>query len=164
MDKMIIDNDTFFADVLRLLDQGKRVTIPVKGLSMLPFIRGGKDLVVLEKAGEVLVADDIVLFHVGPREGGRYVMHRILSIDGDAVDIQGDGVPETHEHVRRNQVIAKAVEILRGGKCRVDPYSPGQRRLVHFWQWLRPVRRYILFIYRHLPWNRSWIKENRSNI
>ena len=164
MDKMIIDNDTFFADVLRLLDQGKRVTIPVKGLSMLPFIRGGKDLVVLEKTGEILEADDIVLFHVGPREGGRYVMHRILSVDGDAVDIQGDGVPETHEHVRRNQVIAKAVEILRGGKSRVDPYSPGQRWLVHFWQWLRPVRRYILFIYRHLPWNRSWIKENRSNI
>ena len=41
MDKMIIDNDTFFADVLRLLDQGKQVTIPVKGFSMLPFIRGG---------------------------------------------------------------------------------------------------------------------------
>ena len=159
---MIIDNDTFFADVLRLLDQGKQVTIPVKGFSMLPFIRGGKDLVVLEKAGEVLRADDIVLFHVGPREGGRYVMHRILSIDGDAVDIQGDGVPKIHEHVRRSQVIAKAVAILRGGKRRVDPYSPGQHRLVHFWQWLRPVRRYILFIYRHLPWNRSWIKENRS--
>jgi signal peptidase I len=160
MDKMIIDNDTFFADVRRLLDQGKRVTIPVKGLSMLPFIRGGKDLVVLEKVGGNLQRDDIVLFHVGPREGGRYVMHRILTMDGDVVDIQGDGVPKTHELVRRNQVIAKAVEILRGGKRRVDPYSPGQRRLVHFWQWLRPVRRYILFIYRHLPWNRSWIKEN----
>ena len=161
---MIIDNDTFFADVRRLLDQGKRVTIPVKGLSMLPFIRGGKDLVVLEKVGGNLQRDDIVLFHVGPREGGRYVMHRILTMDGDVVDIQGDGVPKTHELVRRNQVIAKAVEILRGGKRRVDPYSPGQRRLVHFWQWLRPVRRYILFIYRHLPWNRSWIKANRSNI
>ena len=164
MEKMIVDNDTFFADVLQMLDQGKRVTIPVKGLSMLPFIRGGKDLVVLEKAGGNLQRDDIVLFHVGPREGGRYVMHRILTMDGDVVDIQGDGVPKTHELVRRNQVIAKAVEILRGGKRRVDPYSPGQRRLVHFWQWLRPVRRYILFIYRHLPWNRSWIKANRSNI
>ena len=162
MDKMIIDNDTFFADVLRLLDQGKQVTIPVKGFSMLPFIRGGKDLVVLEKAGEVLRADDIVLFHVGPREGGRYVMHRILSIDGDAVDIMGDGVLKAHEHVRRNQILAKAVEILRGGKHRVDPYAPGQLRLVHFWQGLLPVRRYILFIYRHLPWNRKWIKENRS--
>ena len=51
MEKMIVDNDTFFADVLQMLDQGKRVTIPVKGYSMLPFIRGGKDLVVLEKAG-----------------------------------------------------------------------------------------------------------------
>ena len=160
MEKMIIDNDTFFADVLRVLEEGKQVTIPVKGYSMLPFIRGGKDLVVLEKAGADLKADDIVLFHVGPRDGGRYVMHRILSIDGDAVDIMGDGVPEAHEHVRRSQILAKAVEILRAGKRSVDPYAPGQLRLVHFWQCLRPVRRYILFIYRHLPWNRSWIKEN----
>ena len=162
MDKMIIDNDSFFAGVLPLLDQGKRVTIPVKGFSMLPFIRGTKDLVVLEKAGEVLKADDIVLFHMGPQEGGRYVMHRILSIDGDVVDIMGDGVVKNHEHVRRDQITAKAVEILRGGKRRVDPYSPGQLRLVRIWQWLRPVRRYILFIYRHLPWNQSWIKENRN--
>ena len=159
---MIIDNDSFFAGVLPLLDQGKRVTIPVKGFSMLPFIRGTKDLVVLEKAGDALKADDIVLFHMGPQEGGRYVMHRILSIDGDVVDIMGDGVVKNHEHVRRDQITAKAVEILRGGKRRVDPYSPGQLRLVRIWQWLRPVRRYILFIYRHLPWNQSWIKENRN--
>ena len=162
MEKMVIDNDAFFADVLTVLDQGKRVTIPVKGYSMLPFIRGGKDLVVLEKAGDVLKADDIVLFHIGPTNGGRYVMHRILSIDGDKVDIMGDGVPYNHEHVRRSQILAKAVEIVRAGKHPVDPYAPGQLRLVHFWQWLRPVRRYILFIYRHLPWNRTWVKENRS--
>ena len=162
MEKMIIDNDTFFADVLQVLDHGKRVTIPVKGFSMLPFIRGGKDLVVLEKPGMDLKVDDIVLFHLGPREGGRYVMHRILSIDGDAVDIMGDGVPKNHEYVRRDQILARAVEILRGGKRPVDPYGPGQIRLVRFWQWLRPVRRYILLIYRHLPWNRSWIKENRN--
>ncbi len=159
---MILNNDTFFADVLRVLAEGKRVTIPVKGFSMLPFIRGSKDLVVLEKASEELKADDIVLFHLGPEDGGRYVMHRILSVDGDKVDIMGDGVPKNHEHVRKNQILAKAVTILRSGKRPVDPYSPGQLRLVHFWQRLRPVRRYLLFIYRHLPWNRSWIKENRN--
>ena len=161
MEKMVVDNDTFFADVLRVLEQGRRVTIPVKGYSMLPFIRGSKDLVVLEKAdGDRLRADDIVLFHMGPADGGRYVMHRILSVEGDAVDIMGDGVPKNYEHVHRNQVLAKAVEILRDGKRSVDPYSPGQLRLVHFWQRLRPLRRYILFVYRHLPWNRSWIKDN----
>ena len=159
---MILNNDTFFADVLRVLAEGKRVTIPVKGFSMLPFIRGSKDLVVLEKASGDLKADDIVLFHLGPADGGRYVMHRILSVDGDKVDIMGDGVPKNHEHVRINQILAKAVTILRSGKRPVDPYSSGQLRLVHFWQRLRPVRRYLLFIYRHLPWNRSWIKENRN--
>ena len=164
MEKMVVDNDTFFAQVLEVLDQGKQVTIPVKGYSMLPFIRGSKDLVVLEKAGEDLKADDIVLFHVGPRNGGRYVMHRILSIDGDAVDIMGDGVPETHEHVRRSQILARAVQILRDGKCPVDPYSAGQLRLVHGWQRLRPLRRYLLFVYRHLPWNRGWIKENATTV
>ena len=161
MEKMVVNNDTFFSDVLKVLDQGRRVTIPVKGYSMLPFIRGGKDLVVLEKADGDLKADDIVLFHIGPEDGGRYVMHRILSIDGDAVDIMGDGVPKNHEHVRRNQIFAKAVEILRGGTRSVDPYSPCELRKVHFWQGIRPVRRYLLFIYRHLPWNRKWIKEYR---
>ena len=160
MEKMIVDNGTFFADVLAVLDQGKQVTIPVKGFSMLPFIRGSKDLVVLEKADGPVKADDIVLFHIGPREDGRYVMHRVLAVDGDKVDIMGDGVPYAHEHVLRSQILAKAVEILRGGKRSVDPYSPRQLRLVHIWQWLRPVRRYLLFVYRHLPWNRSWIKEN----
>ncbi|MBQ3766235.1 MAG: S24/S26 family peptidase [Bacteroidales bacterium] len=162
MEKMVVDNDTFFADVLQVLEQGRRVTIPVKGYSMLPFIRGGKDLVVLEKAGADLKRDDIVLFHMGPAEGGRYVMHRILSVDGDAVDIMGDGVPKNHEHVRRNQILAKAVEILRGGKRPVDPYSPREIRKVRFWQRIRPVRRYLLFAYRHLPWNRSWIKESAT--
>ena len=95
MEKMVVDNDLFFSDVLQVLEQGRRVTIPVKGFSMLPFIRGGKDLVVLEKAGEDLSVDDIVLFHVGPADGGRYVMHRIMAIDGDHVDIMGDGVPRT---------------------------------------------------------------------
>ena len=71
MEKMVVDNDLFFSDVLQVLEQGRRVTIPVKGFSMLPFIRGTKDLVILEKAGEDLKADDIVLFHVGPADGGR---------------------------------------------------------------------------------------------
>ena len=162
MEKMVVHNDAFFADVLQVLDQGKRATIPVKGFSMLPFIRGSKDLVVLEKAGRDLKADDIVLFHIGPMDGGRYVMHRILSIDGDRAVIMGDGVPKNQEHVHRNQILAKAVTILRSGKRPVDPYSQGQLRLLHFWQWLRPVRRYLLFIYRHFPWNRSWLKENRT--
>lgn len=156
MEKMVVNNDTFFADVVRMLDEGKQVTIPVKGFSMLPFIRGGRDLVVLERPG-TFRKDDIVLFHMGPQEGGRYVMHRILSIDGDRVDIMGDGVPGIHEHVRTGHLIGRAVTILRGGVRAVDPYSPRELRKVHAWQRILPLRRYILYIYRHLPWNRRWL-------
>ena len=45
---MIVNNDAFFASVIDLLREGKRVTIPVKGTSMLPFIVAERDLVVLE--------------------------------------------------------------------------------------------------------------------
>ena len=157
MTRMVVHNDEFFAQVLARLDEGLTATIPVKGYSMLPFIRGGKDLVVLEKASGSVVKDDIVLF----RYGGRYVMHRVLSADGGKYDIQGDGVWLGHEHPVREQILAKATCILRAGKRPVDPYSPRQLRLVHAWQRLGRLRRYILFIYRHLPWNRGWIKENQ---
>lgn len=160
MTKMVVHNDEFFAQVLARLDEGLTTTIPVKGYSMLPFIRGGKDLVILEKASGDIVKDDIVLF----RYGGRYVMHRVLCADDGSYDIQGDGVWLGHEYPVREQILAKATCILRAGKKPVDPYSPAQLRLVHAWQRLGRLRRYILFIYRHLPWNREWLKENQVQI
>lgn len=39
MDKFVIENDLFFNNVTGLLKEGHTVTIPVKGWSMLPFIR-----------------------------------------------------------------------------------------------------------------------------
>ena len=74
--------------------------------------------------------------------------------------LQGDGVWLGHEYPKREQILARAVSILRAGKKPVDPYSPQQLRWVHAWQKLGRLRRYILFIYRHLPWNRGWLKEN----
>lgn len=154
--KMVVHNDEFFSQVLARLDEGLTATIPVKGYSMLPFIRGGKDLVVLEKAAGEIKKDDIVLF----RLGGRYIMHRVLKADGGKFDIQGDGVYLGHEYPVREQILAKATAIIRAGKTPVDPYGKKQLRRVHAWQKLGHLRRYILFIYRHLPWNKEWLKEN----
>ena len=155
--KLVVHNDEFFAQVLARLDEGLTATIPVKGYSMLPFIRGSKDLVVLEKANGEIGKDDIVLF----RMNGRYIMHRVLKKEADGrYDIQGDGVWLGHEHPSREQILAKVISIVRAGKRPQDPYTKRQLRLVHAWQSLGRLRRYILFIYRHLPWNRHWIKEN----
>ena len=136
MEKMVIANDPFFAEVVRMLGEGKRVRIPVKGYSMLPFIRGEKDEVWLETPGEVKV-DDIVLFHYR----GRYIMHRVIGRDADKYIIRGDGVPKNCEYPVREEILGKVVSIIRDG-----------------WQRLRPIRRYLLFAYWHFPWNRRWLK------
>ena len=69
MRKLVIDNDELFGRVVELLQEGREVTIPSKGFSMLPFIRGERDLVVLERADEIKPGD-IVLF----RLDGRYIL------------------------------------------------------------------------------------------
>ena len=148
MKRLIVNNDAFFADVETFLAEGKKVTIPVRGCSMLPLIRGGRDLVELE-APEDLKVGDIVLFH-----GGKYIMHRILSIDGDRLVIKGDGVVKGEEHVLKSDVRGKATAILRSGKRRIDPYSPRQMRRLKVWNALFPVRRVLTAVYRRLPWNR----------
>ena len=153
---MVINNEEFFARVLEQLEAGHTVTIPVKGFSMLPFIRGTKDLVVLEKKEAPVKRDDIVLV----RYRGRYVLHRVISVDGDKVEIQGDGIYSGKEYPPLEDIYAKVITILRAGKREVDPYSGKQLSMVHAWQSLGTLRRYILFIYRHLPWNVKWIKNN----
>ncbi|MBR6931800.1 MAG: S24/S26 family peptidase [Bacteroidales bacterium] len=159
MGKIVVENEVFFTHVREMLDTGRRVTIPVKGYSMLPFIRGEKDLVILEKAGGDLSEGDIVLFYVGEEPHGRYILHRILSIDGNRVEIMGDGVVGSRERVARERIYAKVVSILRNGKREVDPESLRERRKACLWRKLLPVRRYLLFAYRHLPWNRKWLKK-----
>jgi hypothetical protein len=44
-----IDDSAIIAEAIRLVSDGVSVTFPVNGRSMLPFIVGGRDSVVLEK-------------------------------------------------------------------------------------------------------------------
>ena len=148
-----IPNDDFFPDVVAILNEGKRVTIPVKGFSMLPFIRGIRDLVVLEKR-ESYAPYDIVLF----RCGGRYVLHRILTVDGEHVDSVGDGVVKNTEKVLLQDIAGKVITILRDGKQAVDPDSPKQLRRARRWRRIRCIRRPLLLAYRFAPWNYVWLR------
>ena len=71
----------------------------------------------------------------------------------------GDGVIGSRERVVWERIYAKVVSILRNGKREVDPESLRERRKARLWRKLLPVRRYLLFAYRHLPWNRKWLKK-----
>ena len=139
-DAVIID------EAVRLVSDGVSVTLPVNGRSMLPFIIGGKESVILQKP-EAVEVGDVVLAWV---EGCRYVVHRIIRIDGDRVTLMGDGNLAGTEHCPVGDVKALATHVVSADGKRHDLYTGRRRLAARLWWHLRPVRRYLLAIYRRI--------------
>ncbi|MCR4860771.1 MAG: S24 family peptidase [Bacteroidales bacterium] len=139
MDRLVLSNDILLGEVDALLQEGREAIIRPRGNSMLPFIRGDRDCVVLKKKEGIAVGDIILV-----RTDGKFILHRVFSIDGDALTLMGDGNIRGKEHCTRADVIGTVTEIIRpNGRSR----QPGRGRA---WRALLPVRRYILAIYRRL--------------
>lgn len=131
-------------EAVRLVAEGVCVTLPVGGRSMLPFIIGGKESVILQQATQPGVGD-VVLAWVEQR---RYVLHRIVRIENQEVTLMGDGNLQGVEHCQLGDIRALATHVLDSRGRRHDLYSPRRMRAVRLWLRLRPVRRYLLAIYR----------------
>ena len=142
-DELLLDNEPFFAEVVRLLSQGHRVTIRAQGNSMFPFIVGGRDSVVLCRSKDIGVGD-IVLARL---PDGRYVLHRVYRVEGDGFVLMGDGNLQVTERCGKDRVLGKAVRILRGNRT-VDCTSRSAHRKAALWRQLLPVRRYLLYALR----------------
>jgi len=135
-----IPQDIYFGEIERILDEGKSVLMTPKGNSMLPFIKGARDKVMLIKPYRPLEVGDIILF----KTGDRFIMHRLQKIEGDYLTMMGDGNIKGTENCSVGDVIALVTEIHKeNGKV----VRPGKARL---WHALRPFRRYILAIYRRV--------------
>ena len=50
--ELLIHNELFFAEILSRIAEGKRPRLLPRGSSMRPFIRGGKDQIVLSPLTE----------------------------------------------------------------------------------------------------------------
>ncbi|MCR4603489.1 MAG: S24/S26 family peptidase [Prevotella sp.] len=131
---------------IALVDEGMHVTFPVRGWSMLPFIIGGKESVVLQKPDNVHVGH-VVLAWV---DGCRYVVHRIIAIEDDKVTLMGDGNIAGKEYCLLKDLKALASHVVDRRGRQHDLYSKWRRMAVRLWWWLRPVRRYLLFIYKRV--------------
>ena len=146
--KMVVDNDTFFAEVERLLDAGESVTIKVRGVSMMPLLRDGVDSVVLRRHVDDDIKPGAVMFFC---YRGRWFMHRLCRIDGDVLYFAGDGNYKQCECVCRADVKGIVTDIVSksGKKTRCDAMS--WRVKSKMWLMLPPmVRRYILAIIRRI--------------
>lgn len=144
-----VSDDEIIKSAIKLVHEGLRVTFPVKGYSMLPFIIGGKESVDLVKPIDIQVGQ-VVLAWV---EGCRYVVHRIIQIDGDKVVLMGDGNIAGVEHCLLSDVAALAVNVVTPKGKHNNLYAPWRIKASRLWWRLLPIRRWILAIYR-----RTWLK------
>ena len=145
MGKLVIENEVLVTGIEKLIKEGRQVSFTPKGSSMLPFIRGNKDTVQLN-APENIQKGDIVLARTAP---STYVLHRVIHITGSTILLMGDGNIKGIEKCRPEDIIAVATSIDKGGKV-IDCRSKSHLRKAAIWKMLKPLRRYILAIYRRI--------------
>lgn len=136
-------NDAWLGEVSQMLREGKSYAIYVKGYSMRPFIEHMRDRVFLEKRDTYQVGD-AVLAQISP---GHYVLHRIIEKNGSQLVLQGDGNLQGVELCSEADVSGVVTQYLRPHRT-IAADNPRLVRRIRLWRKLRPIRRYMLFIYK----------------
>ena len=130
----VLDTNQYLDAVCRMIREGnENVPVPIKGISMRPFLRDGDYAYLVSLPGK-LKRGDIVLYR---RKNGQYVLHRIYKVlkNGDYLML-GDSqmMPEP---VEAEQMLA----IVSFVRCMGQECRPGSFRWWFFAvPWLRLAR------------------------
>ena len=138
MNEIILPNDVMMGGIAALLSEGREVRFTPKGVSMRPFIEGGRDSVILKKRTDYDIGDIVLVKLVN----GCYLLHRIIEKSGEKLTLMGDGNLKGTESALASDVIGMVTGIVKpNGKC----VKPKKGRL---WFRLLPFRSRLLWIYR----------------
>lgn len=133
-------------EALRLVNEGRDVIFAVNGFSMLPFIIGGREKVVLTRPGNLRRGLIVMAF----TDDNRYVVHRIVDINGDKITLSGDGNLGGKEYCTVQNVKAQVDYVVgQNGKKRYQ-YNLWRRFALRLWNFLLPERKYLIKIYRKI--------------
>ncbi len=128
-----------------LLESTGQLIYTNKGVSMMPLLREGRDLMVIRKKGpEGVKRYDAVLFRRPTVRGrGAYVLHRVLRCNGDGTYwIVGDNCLDG-ETVREENILGVMEAILRDGKREVSVKRLDYRIYVWLWGARLGLRRFV---------------------
>ena len=110
------------------------------GDSMWPFIRQGRDLLVIEPPRGRLKRLDVPLYK---RDSGQYVLHRVLAVRSKDYVICGDNRWGREYGITDRHIIGMLTAIVRDG--REIPVTHWRCRIyAHLWCDLFPVRALVL--------------------
>lgn len=139
-------NEVFLPEVIKLIDEGHTVTIRLRGFSMRPFLENNRDKALLTKPTTYKIGDPVL----AEINKGIFVLHRIINIDKDIVTLRGDG-NLSNETCRQSDIKATVIGFYRKGRNTPDLVSGKKWRVYSaIWTRLYPIRRYLLFIYKHV--------------
>ena len=145
---MKLSNKIFFAEVEELLKAGEQVTILVRGNSMRPLLRDGRDKVVLRRCTDTDIRKGAVMLF---RYRGAHIMHRVVKIEGDVVIFEGDGNFKMQEIAMRRDIVAVVEAVVRPSGRRIECRGRHWRLMSHLWLLQTSFeRRVILAIMRRL--------------
>lgn len=132
-----------------LAEEGHDVTIRLRGYSMRPFLEHDRDKGVLTKIDRKLRVGDVVLAKITPQ---KYALHRIIYVDDHKVQMLGDGNLHADPVIPLSEVKLLAKGFFRKGSKKMDSVDGRLfRTYSRVWMKFRPVRRYLLAIWRRIP-------------
>ena len=132
-----IGDEVILAEAIRLVKEGVSVTFPVKGNSMLPFIVGDRDSVILEKPSALQWGDVVLALVERDNKQG----------NGSDVTVMGDGNLLLRERCKRSDVCAKVLQVVKPNGKKISFNSFWNRFAAKLWFFLLPFRRYLLWIF-----------------
>ncbi len=139
-----LSNDLFFKQVEAEIGEGRNVRFRVKGTSMTPLLRNGRDEVLLSPCEpKELRPMDVALF----RYKGIHVLHRIIYRDGEQLLLQGDGVCISHETCKTDDVVGIVHKVIRPTGKVIETSSFRWRLMSRLWRSLGRFRGIFLRVY-----------------
>ena len=146
--KRLILGNAFLAEAAHALRVGRQVKVRIDGGSMFPFIRGGRDVVVLQPCPEEgALQPGCCYFYCWE---GQYMVHRFIGTDGTRCLFMGDGNIVRQERVERSEVVGILRYIIRPDGRTIDCLSPTWLRRGMAWYRYRWLRRWVLPLCRLL--------------
>lgn len=129
-------------DFERVLSEDHVLIYRNTGDSMMPLVKEGRDLVVIEDVnGRKLHKYEVPLY----KRGEKYILHRILKVEKDGYVCCGDNRWGKERGVRDEQIIGVMTSVIRKGK-EMTVSSKKYLLYVHLWCDLYIIRAGILMI------------------
>ncbi len=132
--------------IYEALEKHGEISFVSAGRSMLPLIRGGKDMVTVAKPRRDIKEGDVAFCR---RDNGQLILQRVMFVNGGTLVLRGDNQWDNEYNVGRERVIGVLKSFERNGKV----HSVRDRDYllyVRFLPLIRFFRRYFYLFKSHV--------------